>query len=82
MTAIPVSQRSAADRKIMVKTLIQWKKRWTDKKSDRKQARKEYDEAHKAFEAFKDDEQRGVVRDNDIQKQGSQYKTKWTHLPE
>ena len=66
----------------MKKSVAKWKKRLATKKTERKQARKDYEEAHKSFEAFKDEEQRGHVRDNDIQKQGSQYKTKWTHLPE
>ena len=59
-----------------------WKKRYRDKATERKTARKDYDEAHKAFDAFREDETRGHIKDNDITKHGTQYKTKWTHLPE
>ena len=82
LRSIPAAQHNAADKKLLEKTVAKHKQRWNRKRQDRKAARKEYEEAHKSFEAFKDDEQKGLVRDNDIQKHGSQYRTKWTHLPE
>lgn len=82
LRTIAPAQQSNADKLLMEKPVSKWKKRLRKKINARKQARKDYEEAHKALDSFKDEEQRGHVRENDIQKQGSQFKTKWTHLPE
>ena len=75
------TQRVPTDRKLMKHSVSVWKQRYRKKASERKTARKEYEEAHKAFESFKDEEIKGHIRENDVQKQGSQYRAKWTHLP-
>lgn len=82
LRTIDAASHTAADKALMKKSAAQWKKRHKEKIAARKQARKDYDDAHKALDSFREEEQRGHVRDYDIQKIGSQYRTKWTHLPE
>ena len=79
---LPDARLSAMDRRIKTRSVAKWKKRYRTASQARKTARKDYEEAHKAFDAFREDESRGHIRDNNIIKQGSQYRTKWTHLPE
>ena len=77
----PTVQKTPSDAKITKHTVIQWRKRYKTKVAERKAAKKEYDEAQKAMESFKEEDAKGHVRENDIQKHGSQYRTVWSHLP-
>ena len=77
----PKTKMSKTDKELASKETSHWQKIWEDKKTARRNAKKESDEAYKALETHKDEEAKGFVRENDIQKVGSQYKTSWTHLP-
>lgn len=77
----PKEIKTKADKDLCLKATSIYHTEWKEKSVIRKAAKKEYDEAAKALEGHKEDELKGFVRENDIQKDGSQYKTLWTHLP-
>ena len=77
----PKEIKTAADKSLCAKNVTHYYDDWKAKSAVRKTAKKEYDEAAKALESHKDDEVKGFVKENDIQKVGNQYRTMWTHLP-
>ena len=77
----PTEIKTPKDRDLCSKPTSWYHDDWKAKSTVRKNAKKEYDEAAKALESHKDDELKGFVKENDIQKVGSQYRTMWTHLP-
>ena len=77
----PKENKTAADKSLCGKTTTHYHDEWRAKVAVRKIAKKDYDEAAKALESHKDDELKGFVKENDIQKVGNQYRTMWTHLP-
>ena len=77
----PKESKTAADKALCAKTTTHYHDEWRAKVAVRKVAKKDYDEAAKALESHKDDELKGFVKENDIQKVGNQYRTMWTHLP-
>ena len=77
----PTEVKSAADKKLVAKSVTEYHTIWQDKKKTRRSTKTELDEAKKALETHKDEEEKGFIRENDIVKMGSQYKANWTHLP-
>ena len=77
----PKEIKSKADRNLMKKDPSIYETEWAAKRTARKAAKKEVDEAFKALDTHKEEENKGFVRDNDIVKIGTQYKASWTHLP-
>lgn len=66
---------------IVITILSLWRIQKYTFKSARQNAKKEMDESYKAFDAHRDEEAKGFVKENDIVKIGTQYKANWTHLP-
>ena len=77
----PKEVKTKEDRTLVQRETSQYHTDWRTLVDKRKAAKKESDEAYKSLEAHKDEEAKGFVRENDIQKVGSQYKASWTHLP-
>ena len=77
----PKEIKTSADRNLCSKQVSHYYDDWKAKNTVRKTAKKDYDEAAKALDSHKDDEIKGFVKENDIQKVGNQYRTMWTHLP-
>ena len=77
----PSEVKTAADKKLVAKCVTDYYNTWQEKKKIRRAAKTEVDEAKKALDTHKDEEEKGFVRENDIVKIGSQYKANWTHLP-
>ena len=77
----PKEIKTTADKNLCAKNTTHYYDEWRAKNAIRKTAKKDYDEAAKALESHKDDELKGFVKENDIQKVGNQYRTMWTHLP-
>ena len=77
----PTEPRSDEDEKLLKHSPKSWKKRYKTKAAARKQAKKEYDDAQKSLEAFKEEDAKGFLRENDIQRNGSQYTSLWSNLP-
>ena len=77
----PKETKSKQDKQLVTKETSVYHTEYRTKMKARQAAKKEADEAYKALEEHKDEEAKGFVRENDIQKVGSQYKASWTHLP-
>ena len=77
----PKEVKSSKDKALCAKETSWYKGELERLKTARRAAKKEFDEATKALDAHKEDESKGFVRENDIQKVGNQYKATWTHLP-
>ena len=77
----PKEIKTSADQSLCSKQTTWYHDDWKAKSLVRKNAKKDYDEAAKALDSHKEDELKGFVKENDIQKVGNQYRTMWTHLP-
>ena len=77
----PKEVKTKADKALVAKETSAYQTEWDAKKKARREAKKELDEAYKAFDTHRDEEAKGFIKENDITKIGSQYKANWTHLP-
>ena len=77
----PKEVKSRADKTLVARETSHYQTEWEAKRKARREAKKELDEAYKAFDTHRDEEAKGFVKENDITKVGSQYKANWTHLP-
>ena len=77
----PKEVKSRADKNLVARDTSHYQTEFEAKRKLRRDAKKELDEAYKAFDTHRDEEAKGFVKENDITKVGSQYKANWTHLP-
>ena len=77
----PKETKTKADRKLLAYDVDYYYDIWQAKRKTRQNAKKEMDESYKAFDAHREEEAKGFVKENDIVKIGTQYKANWTHLP-
>ena len=77
----PKEVKSKADKQLVTKETSAYQTEYEAKRKLRREAKKELDEAYKAFDTHREEEAKGFVKENDITKVGSQYKANWTHLP-
>ena len=77
----PKEVKSKADKQLVAKETSVYQTEWEAKRKTRREAKKELDEAYKAFDTHREEEAKGFIKENDITKVGSQYKANWSHLP-
>lgn len=77
----PKEVKTKADRTLVSKETTVYQTEFEAKRKIRRDAKKELDEAYKAFDSHREEEAKGFIKENDITKVGSQYKATWTHLP-